>query len=498
MAPGYYRLKIVVPQGYTFPSKLLWNEMPAGRLMDATGSYGNSFWIGTEGFMHFDVPLDPPLGTGIFLQKAALVRDAEIGGTVEYVLTLKNVSGLLLNQAVIRDVLPRGFSFVAGTARRDGATSGGATTALPDPTTLSNRTLVFSLGDLLPDSTQTIRYRARIGAGAVEGRAINSARASATTPVAAFNSNEASARVQVAGGVFTTRAILIGKIWIDTNRNARQDKGELPVPGVRVFLENGNYAVTDSEGRYSIYGALPITHIVKVDTATLPAGSTLEQLTTLHNRAGITAFADLKNGEMQKVDFALINPSESVVSNVRARIKQGDPLVPEVDARLRADLPATPEIVRSTDTRNRAGLASGVVSGSGTSPDGTTPNAASNPITRERDGAQTPVEAPAAIDTLPRRTADDGPLDGDFGPVPSPSLPSGGPTLEDEIKSAKDGKLEILNLSDGQSLASDNVNVRVKGTLGTSIKLFLNGQEQPSNRIGTRSSDDARGIQGLE
>jgi len=505
VAPGNYRLAIASPQGYTAPSKIVPALLPIGHIIDPSGSYGGEFALPADGALRLDVPLDPPQGTGLFLQKAALVRDAEIGGTVEYVLTLKNVSGALLNQAIIRDTLPRGFSFVAGTARHDAATSGAATTPLPNPTTLSGNTLVFSLADLLPDSTQTIRYRARIGAGAVEGSAINRARASASTPVGTFNSNEATARVQVAGGVFTTRAILFGKIWIDTNRNARQDRGEIPVPGVRVFLENGNYAVTDSEGKYSIYGALPLTHMVKVDTATLPAGATLEQLSTLHNRAGITAFADLKNGEMQKVDFALINPSESVVSNVKARIKQGDPTVAEVDARLRADLSAAPEIVRSTDTRNRAGLASGVVSGSGVSPDGTsntspltTPNALNNPIARERDGAQTPVQAPASLDTLPRRTADDGPLDGEFGPVPSPSLPSGGQSLEDQIQNARDGKLEILNLQDGQSLASDNVNVRVKGTLGAGIKLYLNGQEQPSNRIGTRSSDNARGIQGLE
>ncbi|RYZ97737.1 MAG: DUF11 domain-containing protein, partial [Sphingobacteriaceae bacterium] len=69
--------------------------------------------------MRLDYPLDPPQGPGLFLQKQALTRDAEIGGTVEYVVTLRNVSGMLLNNVVVRDVLPRGFTFVEGTARRD-------------------------------------------------------------------------------------------------------------------------------------------------------------------------------------------------------------------------------------------------------------------------------------------------------------------------------------------------------------------------------------------
>ena len=53
-------------------------------------------------------------------------------------------------------------------------------------------------------------------------------------------------------------------------------------------------------------------------------------------------------------------------------------------------------------------------------------------------------------------------------------------------------------MSEGQLLASDNINVRVKGAFGAGIKLFLNGEEQSEKRIGTRSTDEARGVQGLE
>ena len=435
--PGNYRLDIVAPQGYFAPSKVPPTMLPTGRFIDPSGSYGGEFSVTVAGGpIRLDVPLDGPQGTGLFLQKAALVRDAEIGGTVEYALTLKNVSGAAMTGAVIRDTLPRGFSFVKGTARRDAATSEASATALPDPTTESDRTLVFSVGDLAVGSQRTIRYRVRIGAGSVEGRAINRARASGATPIQNFESNEATAEVRVRGGVFTTRAILIGKIWIDTNRNQTQERDEVAVPGVRVFLENGNYAVSDRDGKYSIYGALPLTHIVKVDAATLPSGAVLEQLTTMHAKSGRTAFADLKNGEMQKVDFALINATEEVTAEVARRVQAGDPNVPELDARLRVGLPVAPQIVRSNDTINRSGPASGTLSGNGIALDGTlnTSKTVLNPIERERDGAKrnphpsplpsgegdAPVVAPAQIDSLKRRTASQGPLDGNLGPVPSP------------------------------------------------------------------------------
>ena len=509
VAPGNYRLVIVPPAGYTAPSNLSPALLPAGRLIDPSGSYGGEFAVGAGGAVRLDVPLDPPVGPGLFLQKAALTRDAEIGGTVEYALTLKNVSGVLLNNVEVLDTLPRGFSFVAGTARRDATAPATGTVKLADPTTSSDRTLVFAIGDVAQDGQLVIRYRTRIGAGAVEGRALNRARATGTAPNQALTSNEATAEVYVRGGVFTTRGILIGKVWVDLNKNAKQDAGESPVPGARIFLENGNYAVTDRDGKYSIYGLLPITHIVKLDTATLPAGAKLEALTVMHAGSGKTAFADLKNGEMQKVDFALIDPTDDINTEVARRVKAGDPSVAEIDARLRTDLNTTPTIIRSTDSVNRSGPASGTIAGGSVVPDvakpavdqalaGESARTGFGTIASERPGAQTPVVAPSSIDSLPRRTASDGPLDGSFSKAPTPSLPAGGETLETQIEKAQNGNLAILNLKDGDLLASDNINVRVKGMVGAGIKLYLNGEEQSQKRIGTQSTDDARGIQGLE
>ncbi|BCM91019.1 hypothetical protein IAD21_02883 [Abditibacteriota bacterium] len=508
VAPGTYRLVVVPPQGYTAPSKLLPANQPANRIIDPSGSYGGSFTVPVNGFVRLDFPLDPPQGPGLFLQKEALTRDAEVGGTVEYVLTLKNVAGVQLNNVEVRDVLPRGFSFVVGTARRDAVAPETSAVKLTDPTTAPDRTLIFAIGNVAKDGQLVIRYRTRIGAGATEGRALNRARATGTTPQQTFTSNEATAEVNVRGGVFTTRGILIGKVWVDTNQNAKQDKDESPVPGVRVFLENGNYAVTDRDGKYSIYGLLPITHIVKLDTATLPAGAKLESLTVMHAGSGKTAFADLKNGEMQKVDFAVVDASDDILENIAKRVKAGDPSVPEVDSRLRSDLNVAPTVVRSTDLVNRSGPASGTISGQGAVPSGVTPPLQPEITTGgtpseartgdERDGAQTPVVAPATIDSLPRRTASDGPLDGSFAAAPAPSLPAATETLEEQVQKATDGKLEILGLSDGDLLASDNINVRVKGTAGAGIKLYLNGEEQSEKRIGTQSTDEARGIVGLE
>jgi len=54
----------------------------------------------------------------------------------------------------------------------------------------------------------------------------------------------ASATVKVVGGVFTTRGIIFGKVFVDKNRNRVQNRGEDGIPGVRIWLEDGTFAVT--------------------------------------------------------------------------------------------------------------------------------------------------------------------------------------------------------------------------------------------------------------
>ena len=72
-------------------------------------------------------------------------------------------------------------------------------------------------------------------------------------------------------------------VWYDVDDDGVQDAGELPIPGVRVFLDlnsDGVYqtnepaATTGSDGAYGIGGLVTGTYSVRVDTNTLPANVT--------------------------------------------------------------------------------------------------------------------------------------------------------------------------------------------------------------------------------
>ena len=149
-------------------------------------------------------------------------------------------------------------------------------------------------------------------------------------------SNEARYKVTVDNGVFVQEACLIGKVYLDCNANGVQDsEDEFGIPGVRMYMEDGSFVVSDAQGKYSFCGITPQTHVIKVDPMTLPAGS---ELTVTSNRNAADAhssFIDMKVGELHRVDFAEGRCAPAVRKQVESRRALGK--VFEEDQRLATD-----------------------------------------------------------------------------------------------------------------------------------------------------------------
>jgi hypothetical protein len=107
-----------------------------------------------------------------------------------------------------------------------------------------------------------------------------------------------------------------------------QDAGEPGIPGVRLYFEDGTNLTSDENGSYSLCGLRPITHTLKVDRTTVPAGSHLVANSSRNAGDGNSLFVDLRDGELHRADFVEGSCAAGVLREVERR-RHAPPLAPE-------------------------------------------------------------------------------------------------------------------------------------------------------------------------
>lgn len=265
-----------------------------------------------------------PLGGGtatLFLQKTASISTAELGDSVMYTLMLEHKAGTPQSGTKIVDTLPLGFKYISGTVKmtRTGSVSstvsGDAALGLDGVGPVLN----FNIGNMVQGDLVTLTYRVRLAVGSQQGTGIN--RATATTD-SGSRSNEARALVKVTNGVFAQEGCVVGKVYLDCNQNGIQDQqdGDEPgVGGVRLYMEDGTFMVSDRQGKYSICGVQASTHVLKLDKTTLPTGAKLGITANRNSLDPDSLFVDLKYGELHRADFLINNCTAEVINQVNSR-----------------------------------------------------------------------------------------------------------------------------------------------------------------------------------
>ncbi|HEV2880503.1 MAG TPA: hypothetical protein VGX24_04290 [Pyrinomonadaceae bacterium] len=197
---------------------------------------------------------------------------AEIGDIVSYRVEVRNTTQAALHNVVVRDLLPQSFHYAQGTAQL--TVSPDAPRAVEPQ--INGNELTFNLGTLAAGARASLIYRTRIGVNAREGDQTNSATASGVYASGERVSTNASrATVRVGRGVFSTRQIIIGRVFEDKNGNDEFDAGERAVEGARLYIDNGQSVVTDSEGMYSLPSVEDGSVVIAIDPVTLPRGYAL-------------------------------------------------------------------------------------------------------------------------------------------------------------------------------------------------------------------------------
>ena len=263
--------------------------------------------------------------TGLFLEKRVNVTNAELGDSIEYALRVKSVGGRT-NNVTISDSLPLGFKLIEGTVR---VIRSSGLSVMANPAGSPGPALTFNVGTVANKEIVEIRYRLRLGIGSDLGDGINRAQAKAPFATASL---VASAKVLVTRGVFTREACVAGKVYVDCNqnggvdkgeRNSMQDKGEPGIPGVRLYMEDGTNITTDENGQYSICGIRAITHVMQVDTTTMPAGSVMGITSNRNLGDGVSLMMNIKAGELYRADFNESSCTPAIMQEVEQRRLKG-------------------------------------------------------------------------------------------------------------------------------------------------------------------------------
>jgi trimeric autotransporter adhesin len=249
-----------------------------------------------------NVPLFETTALGI--TKAADRPSAEVGETVTYRVEVRNETPLAAADVTVRDVLPPSFVYAAGSGRVDAPPAGPRPV---EPETLSDGALVFRLGGLGAGARAVVTYRARVGANAREGEQFNTAQAEAVLAGGErLSTATARASVRVRRGAFSSQQLIVGRVFDDANNNGRFDGGERGLPGVRLYLNNGESVITDSEGLYNFPVVNEGSQVLSLDPVTLPDGYRMAEARRREERSRTRLLrTPLGGGALLRQNFAL-------------------------------------------------------------------------------------------------------------------------------------------------------------------------------------------------
>lgn len=199
----------------------------------------------------------------------------------------------------ITDTPSRWLRLRADSLRIDGARAPGALTTSPD-----GRVLTIALGDIAPATSVKVTYAMSVRPDAPPGRVVNLALARD----ALGREVRADAVLDIDRETIADRMTIIGRV---TDGPCTLPEAERRgIPGVRVMLEDGSFAVTDADGRYHFEGVVPGTHVVQVAPMTLPEGGQFVDCTRNTRSAGsaISRFAIGQGGSLVVADFHAVLP----------------------------------------------------------------------------------------------------------------------------------------------------------------------------------------------
>ena len=303
-ALGTYRLVIQPPTPYSAPSIVTPAQLsvltrPDGRpFIINDGSYGGTFQLLDPEPVQIDIPLDRP-SLAVSLSKTASRASAQPGDVVFYTITARNQdAGRVKRDVVVVDNPSRWLRLRTDSVRFDGVANPSAVTTSADGSVLT-----FTLNDIAAGQSKRITYAMTVREDAPPGQALNRAEAVDSLGRTAT----ASASIDIERESIAGRMTIIGRVTAGT---CSIDDPRIGIPGVRVMMEDGSFAITDADGRYHFEGVVPGTHVVQASRMTLPKGGKFVDChrSTRSGGSAISRFVIGQGGSLAVADFDAVVP----------------------------------------------------------------------------------------------------------------------------------------------------------------------------------------------
>ncbi len=253
-----------------------------------------------------NIPMFEP--RGLEINKLVDRPRVEIGDAVAYRVEIHNPTAATISDVVVHDRLPASFHYASGTGR---LTLGSAADRPIEPE-ITGTELLFRIGEITPGGSARLLYRVRVGANAGEGEQENVAVAAGLFPSGDRDQTQpARATVVVGAGAFSTRQIIVGRVFVDENRNGKFDAGDLPLSDVRLYLHSGQSVVTDSQGLYNLPSLGDGSQVLSLDPITVSSRYQLSDSGTLAGRSWTRLLrTPLGGGALLRQNFALVSRDE--------------------------------------------------------------------------------------------------------------------------------------------------------------------------------------------
>ena len=447
---GNYIIEIGGNKDYNFPSVEPISFFVNGRFINKEGSFGKAFAstpLKSTNIISLDIPLDPAKKSNLLLQKTADKETAETGDVVKYKIKLNNQSDQDIVDLKIIDILPLGLDFISHDEYEY---------------SINNNTITFKIPSLIANNEIELSYKVLVKINATNGTGINTAQAFSEN----YTSNISKHKLEITQDSIFENPLIMGKVFKDCNRNSVKDFDEIGIPGVKIYLDNGFYAITDENGNYKFYNLKARTHAVRIDKSSLPKPYKFEIINNNNAKDPYSAFADLKFGELHRRDFRDTECSLESMNTVKNRVENLKNIKNEVEKSANKELDFSLNVEGDLKNKEDSGLI-------GERDDNIRKiyNGENNIILQDKNKIKEDNEN-RIIKNI-SSTID----------------------LEDYIKNnLLEPSLDFIDLDDLDIISNNQVSIRFKNHIGKATKLFVNDEEISQKKISQETQNSKSSV----